>query len=95
MPDLFLPHAARGVIQLIDQFLVADDFKLRHVVFSQAYGLVYVLFTILWYYEGWEEKLLYKVLDWEIKPVVACIYSLGSILVLTPLFGLLHLFICR
>lgn len=80
---------------MIDQFLVADEFKLRHVVIAQAFGVLYVLFNLIWYYEGWEEKVLYAVLDWENKTLVACIYSIGSVVILVPLFGLLHLFIYR
>lgn len=74
---------------------MADEFKLRHVIFSQAYGVFYVVFNIIWYYVGWREKLLYEVLDWDNKPLVACIYAGVCILVLCPLFSLLHLFVYR
>lgn len=57
--------------------------------------MFYVLFNILWYYEGWKENLLYEVLDWENKPLVACIYSIGSVFILIPLFSLVHLFVYR
>ena len=59
------------------------------------YGVVYVVFNIIWYYVGWREKLLYEVLDWDNKPLVACIYGAVCILVLCPLFALLHLFVYR
>jgi len=80
---------------MVDQFLVADEFKLRHVVIAQAYGVFYVLFNVIWYYEGWKNKLLYEVLDWDNKPLVACIYSIGSVVILIPLFALVHSFIYR
>lgn len=79
----------------MDQLLVADEFKMRHVIISQLYGVFYILFNITWYYEGWEQNMLYKVLDWDNKPLTACIYGAVSILVLAPLSSFLHLAIYR
>eukprot|EP00752_Nemacystus_decipiens_P006380 g5752.t1 len=90
-----LAHVVIGPVLLIDQFLVADEFKLRHVVFSQMYGVFYIVFNIIWYYFGWREKLLYEVLDWDNKPLVACIYGAVCILILCPLFSLVHLVVYR
>lgn len=84
-----------GIAQLIDQFLVADEFKLRHVIFFQICGVVYIGFNIVWYYVGWQENILYEVLDWDNKPLVACIYGAVCVMVLSPLFSLLHLFLYR
>ncbi|CAM9276449.1 unnamed protein product [Hapterophycus canaliculatus] len=81
--------------QLIDQFLIADEFKMRHVIISQLYGVFYIIFNLIWYYEGWEQKVLYKVLDWDNDPLTACIYGAVCILVLVPLFCYLHLVIYR
>ncbi|CAM9363706.1 unnamed protein product [Scytosiphon promiscuus] len=90
-----LAHGVIAVVMAMDQFLIADEFKMRHVIISQLYGVFYVLFNITWYYEGWQEKMLYKVLDWDNKPLTACIYGAVCILVLVPLFGFLHLIIHR
>lgn len=59
------------------------------------YGVIYIVFNVIWCYVGWEQKLLYEVLDWDNKPLVACIYGAVSILVLSPLFALLHLVVYR
>lgn len=59
------------------------------------YGVFYVVFNIIWYYVGWRERVLYEVLDWDNKPLTACIYGAVSILVLCPLFSLVHLFVYR
>eukprot|EP00903_Cladosiphon_okamuranus_P012549 g11751.t1 len=90
-----LAHSLIALIMLIDQFLVADEFKLRHVIFSMVYGVFYVVFNLIWYHVGWRERLLYEVMDWGNKPLTACIYGAVCILVLCPLFALVHLFVYR
>lgn len=82
--------------QLLDQFLVADEFKVRNIIFGQVYGVIYLTFNIVWYYVApREDRLIYAILDWENNPLMACIYGLGSILVLAPLFGVLHIRVYR
>lgn len=76
--------------------LIADEYKMRHVVITQVYGVVYVLFNIAWYYLAPEkEKLLYDIMDWEKQTLVACIYGFVCIVILAPLFSFLHLHIYR
>lgn len=78
-------------IQLVDQFLVADEYKLRNIIFGQVYGAIYIAFNVGWYYLApREDRLIYAILDWDENPLVACIYALGCVLVLGPLFGVLH-----
>ena len=75
----------------MDQFLIADEFKLRYVIFGQVYGGLYIAFNVGWYYLApREDRLIYVILDWDKKPLVACIYALGCVLVLGPMFGVLH-----
>lgn len=77
--------------QLVDQFLVADEFKMRYVLYAQAYGAAYLVFNILWYYLApKDDRLIYEIIDWNNKPLVACIYGLGSLLIAAPLFTWLH-----
>lgn len=93
---IFLRRCAPASIQVIDQVLIADEYKMRHVVITQAYGVVYILFNIGWYYLApEEEKLLYDIMDWENRPLVAFIYAVVCILILAPLFSFLHLHIYR
>jgi len=81
---------------VIDQVLIADEYKMRHVIITQVYGVVYILFNIGWYYLAPEkEKLLYDIMDWEKRTLVACIYGVVCIVILAPLFSLLHLHIYR
>lgn len=85
-----------STIQLVDQFLVADEFKLRYIMFAQAFGLIYIVFSIGWYYLApKEDRLIYVIIDWGDNTLGACIYGIVCILVLGPLFGLLHVGIYR
>ena len=83
--------ACGPTIQLLDQFLIADEFKLRTIIFGQIYGAIYIAFNVGWYYLApREERLIYFILDWDEKPLVASIYALGCVLVLGPILGVLH-----
>lgn len=83
-------------IQLIDQLLVADEFKLRYVVFPQVFGVIYIIFNVVWYYLAPnEDRLIYSILDWSNNTLVACIYGVVCILVLAPFFALLHFGVYR
>ncbi|CBJ25727.1 conserved unknown protein [Ectocarpus siliculosus] len=81
---------------LLDQFLVADEFKLRYILFPQAFGVIYLFFNVGWYYLAPDDdRLIYIILDWEDNTLGACIYAFGAILVGAPLFGLVHLGLFR
>ena len=83
-------------IKLIDQMLVADEYKLWHLVFTQVYGVCFVVWTIVWYVSAPQrDRLIYDVLDWQGGILAACLYSLATLAVLTPLFALLHLYLFR
>ncbi|CAM9823947.1 unnamed protein product [Ectocarpus sp. 12 AP-2014] len=89
-------HAFVACIMLLDQFLVAEEFKLRDILFPQAFGVIYILFNVGWYYLAPDDdRLIYIILDWENNTLVACIYAFVAILVGAPLFGLVHLGIFR
>lgn len=90
------PRLRASTIQLIDQFLIADEYKVRYVIFAQAFGVIYLVFSIGWYYIApKEDRLLYSVLDWGNETLVACIYAVLCMLVLAPLFALLHFGVYR
>ncbi|CAM9397563.1 unnamed protein product [Ectocarpus fasciculatus] len=84
-------HAFIACIMLLDQFLVADEFKLRYILFPQVYGVIYICFNVGWYYLAPnDDRLIYIILDWEDNTLGACIYAFGAIFVGAPLFGLVH-----
>ncbi|CAN0496371.1 unnamed protein product, partial [Ectocarpus sp. 8 AP-2014] len=89
-------HAFVACIMLLDQFLVADEFKLRYILFPQAFGVIYLFFNLGWYYLAPDDdRLIYIILDWEDNTLGACVYAFGAILVGAPLFGLVHLGLFR
>ena len=89
-----LPHLATAAtcplscshMKLVDQMLVADEYRLWHLVFTQVYGVCYVVWTVVWYFSGPQrDRLIYDVLDWQGGTLAACLYSLATIAVLTCL----------
>lgn len=81
---------------MVDQVLIADEYKMRHVIFAQVYGVAYIAFNVLWFFYAPEEnRLLYDIMDWKRKTLVACFYGTVCVLILAPLFSLLHLYIYR
>lgn len=84
------------IIQLVDQFLVAAEFRLRYVLFGQAYGAIYLAFNVGWYYLApKDDRLIYVIFDWQNNPLEGCIYGLGAMFVGAPLFTLLHFGVYR
>lgn len=63
----------------------------------QVYGIIYVVFSIFWYYLAPEEdKYLYQnILDWETNRNQACIWVGVSLAVVVPLAALVHFGLCR
>ncbi|CAM9875004.1 unnamed protein product, partial [Scytosiphon promiscuus] len=90
-------HGLIAFFMLVDQFLSGNEFKLKHVIIAQAYGVIYLVFSILWFYTAPEaEKYLYEeFLDWENNRVNACITGAAAIGVLAPLAASVHFFVYR
>lgn len=66
------------------------------MVIAQVWGLAYVTFNVIWYYTAPEDtRLIYPIFDWEHETLKAAVYSLASLLILTPLLAVLHAGICR
>ncbi|CBJ26343.1 conserved unknown protein [Ectocarpus siliculosus] len=90
-------HGLVAFFMLVDQLLIADTFKLGHMIFTQIYGLVYLAFSVIWFYKGPEdEKYLYEdTLDWGENRLQACLSGGVAVGVLVPIAGLLHLVVFR
>lgn len=86
------PLSRRACIpQLVDQMLIATRFRLRDAWMTELFSLVYVIFNIAYYFSAPRgEKIIYYILDWGRKPGLACAYTLVTLLVLVPLFDLVH-----
>lgn len=85
-------HGLIAFFMLVDQMLVADEFKLKHLVISQIYGVIYIVFSIFWFYMAPEEdKYLYEnILDWEMNRVQASIWAGVGIGVVVPVAAFIH-----
>ncbi|CAB1103132.1 unnamed protein product [Ectocarpus sp. CCAP 1310/34] len=90
-------HGLVAFFMLVDQLLIADTYKLGHMIFTQIYGLVYLAFSVVWFYNGPEdEKYLYEdTLDWDENRLQACLSGGVAVGVLVPIAGLLHLGVFR
>lgn len=74
----FLTHACNSIFMVIDFVIVAHPIRLMHVVWPLAAGLLYGVFTMIYYYAGGEDPdgfhYIYAVIDWsepaKVLPVV-------------------------
>lgn len=75
---------------------MASEFRLRDAWKAEAVGTIYVIFNITYYcLAPLGEKLIYYILDWGRKPLVAVAYSALTLFVLVPVFTALHYGIYR
>ncbi|XP_062130347.1 protein rolling stone-like [Drosophila sulfurigaster albostrigata] len=81
-------HALNSVFMFIDFFLVAFPTHIMHFVFPICVGLIYALFSLIYYFAGgldiFGEHYIYFILDWE-RPGLA-IGSLCIVYVLLLIF---------
>uniref|UniRef100_A0A336MIU4 CSON012951 protein n=1 Tax=Culicoides sonorensis TaxID=179676 RepID=A0A336MIU4_CULSO len=81
----FFTHACNSIFMFIDFIIVAHPIRLMHVIWPLLAGLVYGLFTLIYYLAGGVDpegnKWIYEVLDWS-KPGVVMIVVAGIIVVI-------------
>lgn len=76
---------------MVDQFIIAAPFRLRDIWIAEIFGLLYVGFDVVYFYEAPRgDKIIYVILDWGRNTLEALLYCLGTILVLIPFFALVH-----
>ncbi|CAM9972969.1 unnamed protein product [Ascophyllum nodosum] len=89
-------HSFFACIMLVDQFIVATPRRLREMWISMLFATMYLLFDFIWYMEApTGQKVIYIILDWERNLDEALLYSFGTLLVLIPIFTLVHYGIFR
>lgn len=75
-----LIHGGNSVGMMIDLWIVAHPMYIFHFLYSLCVGLVYLIFTIIYYFAGGVDALgnryIYHVIDWS-RPVSATSVSLG------------------
>ena len=80
-------HAINSVLMILDLFVSAYPVRIVHCVYAIAYGVVYVVFSLIYWaaggvnpYNG--EPAIYPVLDWENIPGLTVAFILGFMVVL-------------
>ncbi|KAJ6646413.1 Protein rolling stone, partial [Pseudolycoriella hygida] len=64
-----LTHACNSVLMFLDMLIMAYPLRLYHVIQPLLLGLVYVVFSVIYYAAGGKDKFghpyIYNVLDWS------------------------------
>ncbi|XP_012160379.1 protein rolling stone-like [Ceratitis capitata] len=93
-----LGHASNSIFMTIDFMLVAFPARILHFIYPIGLGVIYVIFSIVYYFAGGVDILgnpyIYTILDWT-RPGYALIYIIICFILLTImsclLFGLYKL----
>lgn len=82
--------------QILDQFLVASEFKMKYAWLALYFFVVYLFFNLAYYYEAAEvDRVTFEVFDWEEDPDRACLWLFLILAFLIPLFSGAHYFVYR
>jgi len=88
----FLIHGFNSISCLIDMFIVKRDLKFWHLWFALAYGISYMIFSIVYWAVGGTDPngnpYIYPILDWDGNPGLA----VGTFFAGLVLLPLIHLF---
>jgi hypothetical protein len=89
----FLVHGVNSIAMLVELFVVLHPMYFLHVFYSLSVGLIYLIFTVIYYAAGGTDKYgnnyIYKILNWE-NPGATMIIVVGVIV----LAVLLHCTAC-
>ncbi|XP_067944206.1 protein rolling stone-like [Watersipora subatra] len=91
--DTYITHGVNGLHTLIDLWITAMPIKALHFYLPALFGLLYIVFSIIYDYSGGTNALgktyIYSVLDWNEDATFAAIYSVGAIVGLIVLHFIL------
>ncbi|XP_018568774.1 protein rolling stone-like [Anoplophora glabripennis] len=86
----YFVHGNNSIMMMIDLWIVSQPTRILHFVYPAVLGIMYTIFSIIYYVEGGTtkdgSKCIYKILDWE-KPMPTALTCLG----VTVFLILLHL----
>jgi len=91
----YFTHGVNFLVALADFLLAGLPMRVAHIWAPLAYGLTYVIFSIIYDLAGGTagaDPYIYKVLDWSDTPGVASAYGLIVVFVAFPLFFFACLF---
>ena len=81
-------HGINTVIMIIDNFISAIPIRIMHVIYPGIYGLIYIVFSLIYYAFDPKNNIPYPgILDWS-KPGITIPVILIVIGVLMPLLQL-------
>ena len=73
---------------VLDNFVAAIPVRLLHIIYPMIYGLVYVAWSVIYFYMDPENNVLYvKLLDWN-YPEITIPVILGVLFLMMPLIQL-------
>ena len=82
-------HGINTVIMIMDNFIGAVPVRLMHIVYPMIYGIVYVAWSLIYFYMDPDNHVLYpKILDWNypeitIPVLIAVLFFLMPLIQLT------------
>ncbi|XP_030846981.1 protein rolling stone-like [Strongylocentrotus purpuratus] len=80
-------HALNIVVVFIDLMVSAYPVKIVHCIFTMGLGLIYVVFSLIYWAAGGLNPMngtraLYPILNWEKIPGLSCLFLLGVIVIM-------------
>ena len=82
-------HGINTLIMIVDNFLSAVPIRIMHVIYPILYGLIYVLFSLIYYATDTENHILYPdILDWS-RPEITIPVIIIVVGILMPLIQLI------
>lgn len=84
------PHTTVSVLKVVDVILVATEYKFKHLLASEVYGLLYVAFNVSFFcLAPQDQRVLYSILDWGKNAGAAAGTSIFLMVVFVPVSSLL------
>lgn len=78
--DTIIVHVLNSILMTIELFVTAHPMRILHVYVPICYGVVYCIFTVIYYVAGGtnidDEPNIYNILDWR-KPSETILVCLG------------------
>lgn len=91
-----LSRRKRLLLQVLDMFLVATEYKFRQFWATEILAAIYIIFNVAYFFLGTEDDtVIYSVLDWEDNLVGAVVFVVILFIAFLPLTALIFLGLFR
>ena len=81
---------------MVDQFLIASEYKIKYAWLGIYYFVVYIFFNVGYYYNTTGgDRLTYEVFDWAVDPGKGCLWVFLILAFFVPGFSSFHYFVYR